>query len=314
MIRYGTNPIAWSNDDDRSLGGDIPLERCLSDASRIGFDGIEKGHKFPADAATLAATLEPYGLAYVSGWHSLELLERSVEEETAAIQPHLDVLKALGCAICIVCETTGAVHGASGRPLAERATLDGSRWRRFCADVEAIARHCAGHGIRLAYHHHMGTVVETADDIEAFMTHAGPNTWLLLDTGHAAFAGIDPATLAERHMDRVVHIHAKNVRPAILRRALADGLSFLQAVRLGVFTVPGDDEGCVDFAAVLRAAARHGYSGWLIAEAEQDPAERDPFVYQTLALKTLRALAREVGLDKGSVPDHEWIFRRDAQS
>ena len=164
---------------------------------------------------------------------------------------------------------------------------------------DRLAAFAERHGIRLAYHHHMGTVVETADDIEAFMTHAGPNTWLLLDTGHAAFAGIDPAALAERHMDRAVHIHAKNVRPAILRRAPADGLSFLQAVRLGVFTVPGDDEGCVDFAAVLRAAARHGYSGWLIAEAEQDPAERDPFVYQTLALKTLRALARDVGLDKG---------------
>ena len=143
----------------------------------------------------------------------------------------------------------------------------------------------------------MGTVVETMEDIEAFMAHAGPNTRLLLDTGHAAFAGADPVTLAERYMDRVVHIHAKNVRPTVRRRALAEGLSFRQAVRLGVFTVPGDKEGCVDFPAVLRIAARHQYSGWLIAEAEQDPAQRDPVYYQTLALKTLRAMAREAGLD-----------------
>ena len=297
MIRYGTNPIAWSNDDDHSLGGDIPLERCLSDASRIGFEGIEKGHKFPSDAATLEATLKPYGLAYVSGWHSLRLLERSVEEEKAAIQPHLDVLAALGCSVCIGCETTGAVHGESGAPLSHRPKLAPSEWGGFCADVEAIAVHCRGRGIDLAYHHHMGTVVQTMEEIEAFMAHAGPSTRLLLDTGHAAFAGADPGTLADRHMERVVHIHAKNVRPDVRQRALAENLSFLQAVRLGVFTVPGDHEGCVDFPAVLRIAARHRYAGWLIAEAEQDPAQRDPVYYQTLALKTLHAMAREAGLD-----------------
>ena len=297
MIRYGTNPIAWSNDDDHSLGGDIPLEQCLSDAGRIGFEGIEKGHKFPSDAATLEETLQRYGLAYVSGWHSLKLLERSVEEEKAAIQPHLDVLAELGCSVCIACETSGAVHGVADAPLNHRPKLAPSDWGGFCADVEAIAGHCLDRGIRLAYHHHMGTVVETMEEIEAFMVHAGPNTRLLLDTGHAAFAGADPVALAERYMDRVVHIHAKNVRPAIRRKALAEGLSFLQAVRLGVFTVPGDDDGCVDFPAVLRIAARHHYSGWLIAEAEQDPAQRDPIYYQTLALKTLRAMAREAGLD-----------------
>lgn len=297
MIRFGTNPIAWSNDDDRSLGGDIPLERCLSDARRIGFEGIEKGHKFPSDAATLKATLDRHGLAYVSGWHSLKLLERSVDEEKAAIQPHLDVLAALGCSVCIVCETSGAIHGAADTALGDRPKLAASDWQGFCADVEAVASHCRHLGIDLAYHHHMGTVVQTMDEVEAFMAHAGPNTKLLLDTGHATFAGADAVVLAERYMDRVVHIHAKNVRPAVRDKALAEGLSFLQAVRLGVFTVPGDDEGCVDFPAILRIAARHRYSGWLIAEAEQDPAQRDPVYYQTLALETLRAMARKAGLD-----------------
>ena len=296
MIRYGTNPIAWSNDDDRSLGADIPLDQCLSDASRIGFEGIEKGHKFPSDAATLKATLDRHGLAYVSGWHSLKLLERSVEDEKAAIQPHLDVLAALGCTVCIVCETTGAIHAAADKPLDHQPKLATSEWEGFCANVEAVARHCQRSGIQLAYHHHMGTVVQTMEEIDTFMAHAGPNTKLLLDTGHAAFAGADPTALAERYMDRVVHIHAKNVRRAVRDQALAEGLSFLQAVRLGVFTVPGDDEGCVDFPAVLRIAARHRYSGWLIAEAEQDPAQRDPIYYQTLALRTLRAMAEQAGL------------------
>ena len=297
MIRYGTNPIAWSNDDDRSLGADITLEQCLGDAARIGFEGIEIGHKFPTDAATLKATLGRHGLACVSGWHSLRLLERSVEQEMSAMRPYLDLLAAQGCAVCIVCETTGAVPGEAGTPLSRRPALAAGDWTRFCADVEAVAERCASRGLRLAYHHHMGTVVQTMADIESFMAHAGPHTRLLLDTGHAAFAGADPVALAERHMGRVAHIHAKNVRPAIRRRVAEDDLSFLDAVRLGVFTVAGDDEGCVDFAAVLGVAARHGYSGWLISEAEQDPAVRDPVEYQALALETLRATARETGLD-----------------
>ena len=218
-------------------------------------------------------------------------------DEIATIQPHLDVLKALECTVCIVCETTGTVHGAIDAPLSDRPTLCPSPWPAFCTDVEAVAAHCAGYGIRLAYHHHMGTLVETADGIESFMACAGPNTWLVLDTGHATFAGADSASLAERYTDRIVHIHAKNLRPTIRRKALAEDLSFLQTVRLGVFTVPGDDGGCVDFPAVLRAAARHGYSGWLITETEQNPAERDPVVYQVLALKTLRAIAQGAGLD-----------------
>ncbi len=301
MIRYGTNPIAWSNDDDRTLGGDIPLEQCLSDAGRIGFDGIEKGHKFPDDAGALKAVLDACGLAYVSGWHSLNLLGRSVVDEIAAIEPQLHVLTALGSSVFIACETTGGISSNIDAPISARPTLDSGAWPAFCADVEAVAAHCADRGVRLAYHYHMGTVVETAGDIEAFMAHAGPNTWLLLDTGHAAFAGADPTALAERYMDRIVHIHAKNLRPAIRDKALAEDLSFLDAVRLGVFTVPGDEEGCVDFPAVLRVAARHGYSGWLISEAEQDPAVRDPVEYQTLALETLRAMARDAGLDKEGV-------------
>ncbi len=299
MIRYGTSPIAWSSDDDHSLGGDIPLERCLEDARRIGFDGIEKGHKFPTEIDDLRAVLAPHGLAYISGWHSLRLLERSVEEERNAMKPHLEVLQAFGSPVCIVSETTGAVHTEIDAPLSSRPVLASSGWPEFCARVEEVARYCSIHGVRLAYHHHMGTVVETEEDIASFMMHAGPHTHLLLDTGHAAFAGAVPAALAERHMDRIAHIHAKNVRPGILRQARARDHSFLQAVRSGVFTVPGDENGSVDFAAVLRAAAKQGYSGWLVSEAEQDPAEWDPFHYQSLALKTLRATAREVGLDRG---------------
>ncbi|WP_349371703.1 myo-inosose-2 dehydratase [Salinarimonas sp.] len=297
MIRYGTNPIAWSNDDDRRLGAHITLEQCLADAAAIGFDGIEKGHKFPQQPSALKATLGPYGLVYVSGWHSLNLLSRGVAAEKAALDPVLDLLEAMGSRVCIVCETSNAIHGDDGKPLAGRPVLAEADWPGFADGVEALAAHCATRGIDLVYHHHMGTVVQSEAEIDRLMAETGPATKLLLDTGHAFFAGADPTALAQKHMDRVRHIHAKNVRPAIAREVEAEGLSFLEGVRRGVFTVPGDPEGGVDFPSVLRIAAERGYDGWLVIEAEQDPAVRDPKVYQSMGLEALRRIAREAGLD-----------------
>lgn len=299
MILYGTNPIAWSNDDDQTLGADISLEQCLREAGKIGFDGIEKGHKMPVEPEALTATLLPYGLRFVSGWHSLNLLTHSVEDEKKAIQPHLDLLKAMGCKVCIVCETSNAIHGRDDLPLSESPTLPDDQWPSFGADVEAIAAYCADQGLTLVYHHHMGTIVENGTEIDAFMANTGPATRLLLDTGHAWFAGVDPTELAKKYMDRVGHFHAKNVRPAIKAQVVADGLSFLEGVRRGVFTVPGDPEGGVDFEPVLKVAAEHGYEGWLVIEAEQDPAVRNPFEYQTMGLKALKKMARSADLDKG---------------
>jgi inosose dehydratase len=299
MILYGTNPIAWSNDDDQTLGADIPLETCLREAGEIGFDGIEKGHKMPTEPGALKAALDPHGLKFVSGWHSLNLLTHSVEDEKKAIQPHLDLLKAMDCKVCIVCETSNAIHGNDDMALADSPALPIDQWAKFGADVEEIAAYCADQGITLVYHHHMGTIVESADEIHAFMAHTGPKTHLLLDTGHALFGGADPEDLAKRYMDRVAHIHCKNVRPIIRKQVEAEGLSFLEGVRRGVFTVPGDREGEVQFEPVLKIAADHGYRGWLVIEAEQDPAVRNPFEYQSLGLKSLKAMAKATGLDKG---------------
>ncbi len=297
MILYGTNPIAWSNDDDRRLGADIPLTRCLDDAAAIGFDGIEKGHKFPSEPNALKALLEPRGLRLISGWHSLNLRSRPVAEEKRAIQPHLDLLGAMGCEVCIVCETSNAVHGADDVAVNDRPVLATGDWARFGADVEEIAAHCAARGITLVYHHHMGTVVESPDEIDRLMAVTGPATKLLFDTGHCYFGGGDPGEVIARHMARIAHIHAKNVRPGVMAEVRAQGLSFLEGVRRGVFTVPGDIEGGVQFEPVLSVAAAHGYAGWLVIEAEQDPVVRDPFEYQSLGLKSLRTMARATGLD-----------------
>jgi len=298
MILYGTNPIAWANDDDQTLGADIPTERILDEAGRqIGFDGIENGHRWPQnDPEALKALLGSYGLRFISGWHSLNLLVNPVEDEKRAIQPHLDKLKANGCKVAIACETSNSVQGLA-QPLSSRPHLDARGMADFGGRVEEIARYCADQGIDLVYHHHMGTVVQSPEDIDAFMAATGPATKLLFDAGHCFFGGGDPAQVLARHVGRVRHFHAKNVRPAVRARVEAEGLSFMDGVRAGVFTVPGDQEGAVDFAPLLKILAGAGYAGWLVIEAEQDPSERNPLLYQTLGLATLRRLARQAGLD-----------------
>ncbi len=298
MILYGTNPIAWSNDDDRTLGAHISLDQCLDETAKIGFDGIEKGHKFPTDPAGLKAVLEPRGLRFVSGWHSLNLLTSSIEEEKAAMQPALDLLKAMGSKVIIVCETSNAIHGNDAVAVNARPKLADADWKTFGAGVEALAEYAAGQGITLVYHHHMGTIVESEEEIDRLMENTGPHAHLLLDTGHCLFGGGNPESVAKKYMHRVGHIHAKNVRPVVAKEVRDENLSFLEGVRRGVFTVPGDPEGGVDFPPVLRIAAEHGYEGWLVIEAEQDPDVRNPFEYQSLGLKSLKAMAKTAGLDK----------------
>ena len=296
MIRFGTNPIAWANDDDQSLGAHIPTARILDEAGRqIGFDGIENGHRWPADPEELRLMMEEAGLAFISGWHSLNLLAHSVEAEKAAIQPHLDRLKHNGCTVCIACETSNSVQGQD-RPLSDRPVLSEAGMRDFGAKVEEIAQYCADQGIALVYHHHMGTVVQSPEDIDAFMAATGPATKLLFDAGHCFFGGGDPEAVLRKHVDRVRHFHAKNVRPAIRARVEGEGLSFMDGVRAGVFTVPGDQEGAVDFAPLLKVLAENHYDGWIVIEAEQDPDQRNPLLYQTLGLATLKRQAAETGL------------------
>jgi inosose dehydratase len=297
MIQFGTNPIAWANDDDQTIGADISTTRILDEAGRqIGFDGIENGHRWPADPEALRALLARHGLAYISGWYSMNLLVRSVEDEIAAVQPALTRLRHNGCRVIIGCETSNSVQGDRATPVNDRPRLSPAAMADWGASVEAFAQYLAGQGIALAYHHHMGTVVESPDDIDAFMAATGPATRLLFDAGHCFFGGGDPATVLSTHVGRVAHVHAKNVRAPVAARARAEGLSFLDAVFAGAFTVPGDQDGAIDFAPLLRILKEAGYDGWIVIEAEQDPVLRNPLMYQTLGLATLRRLARDAGL------------------
>lgn len=301
MILYGTNPIAWANDDDQSIGAHIPTDRILREAGReIGFDGIENGHRWPDDPLELKTLLAEYGLRFISGWYSTHLLTRSVAEEIAAVGPHLARLKANGCAVCIVCECSNTVHGDPHVAVNDRPRLSADQMAEFGSRMEEFAAWMAGQGVTLVYHHHMGTVVESPEEIDALMAATGPATHLLFDAGHCTFGGGDPEAVLRRHAGRVAHFHAKNIRRPVTERVRAEGLSFLQGVMAGAFTVPGDPEGAIDFVPLLRILAEAGYQGWLVIEAEQDPEVRNPLTYQAMGLRALKAAAREAGLDRNT--------------
>lgn len=288
-LKIGINPLTWTNDDMPELGGTTPLETCLTEAKLAGYDGVELGNKFPRDATTLRPILARHGLALVSGWYSGRLLERSPADETAAVEAHLALLAAMGCTTMVFAEVSGCVHGERGTKVSRRPRLDDRGWRRLASGLNEVARHLQKRGVRMAYHHHMGTVVETADEIDRLMQMTGPEVGLLLDTGHLTYAGGDPVAAARRHAERIVHVHCKDIRRDVLDKVKREDWSFLDAVLAGVFTVPGD--GCVDYPGVFEPLAAVGYRGWLVVEAEQDPAKAHPLTYARMGHAYLRPLA-----------------------
>jgi myo-inosose-2 dehydratase len=296
-IRIGANPIGWSNDDLLEIGGETPLETCLGEAKEAGFEGMELGNKFPREAGALKATLAPFDMSLVGGWHSVELLKRDAREEFALAKAHRDLLKAMGTSVFIVAETSNAIHSNRAMPLSQRPHLTASEWKPYAARMTDLARMLADEGLVLCYHHHMGTIIESRDDIARFMDACGEPVNLLLDTGHATWGGSDPAELAKAYRSRITHVHCKDIRPAIIAQAKAGDWSFLDSIlgksdELGTYTVPGD--GAVDYVSVFRELA--GYSGWVIVEAEQDPSKAHPLTYAKKGVAHLKWALNQAGL------------------
>jgi myo-inosose-2 dehydratase len=285
-ISLGINPITWSNDDLQYVGANISLQTCLADTAAAGFDGIELGHKFPRQADQLRPLLDEHGLALASGWYSGRLLTRDADSEAAAMEKHAALLAAMGCDVLIFAEVTGCIHSDINARLSQRPKLAANEWRQFGGRMSELAKVAADSGLKLSYHHHMGTVVQSAEDIDALMQETTEDVYLLLDTGHAYFAGADPVALARQYAGRVGHLHCKDIREYPMQRCRNRDGSFLDAVLDGTFTVPGD--GCIDYPGVF--AALGDYSGWAVVEAEQDPSVAPPAQYAQLGFENLRAL------------------------
>ena len=291
-VRIGVNPLSWMNDDLPSLGGETPLETALREGQEIGYQGFELGNKFPKDGPSLKAKLDAFGLACVSGWYSGSLAHDSVEREIERCVAHMDKLRFNGVTVVVYGEVAGSIQGDMNRPLRERPRFaDAAAWQAYAKRLDAFGAHLkARYGITLAYHHHMGAYVESPEDIDTLMRLTDPAcTSLLFDTGHAYYGGAaDPNVLLARHARRVVHVHCKDVRPNVIAKARNDGWSFLRGVLAGTFTVPGD--GVIDYDAVLGTLHDAGYQGWLVVEAEQDPAVAPSYAYAKKGYDTLKRI------------------------
>jgi inosose dehydratase len=291
-VRIGINPLSWMNDDLPALGGETALETALAEGKEIGYEGFELGNKFPKDGPALKAKLDAFALACVSGWYSGFLAEDSVEAEIERCKAHMSKLQYNGVKVVVYGECAGTIQGQIDTPLAKRPRFaSDALWKAYGERLNAFGAHLQKtYGITLAYHHHMGAYVESPEDVDHLMSLTDPaSVGLLYDTGHAYFGGAtEPDMLLKKHVARVVHVHCKDVRPKVIAQARNDGWSFLNGVLNGTFTVPGD--GVIDYDAILSTLHAAGYQGWLVVEAEQDPALAPSFAYAQKGFQTLRGI------------------------
>ncbi len=294
-IRLGVAPIAWSNDDMPELGGKTPLEQCLKEASLAGFTGIEYGGKFAMDSKELIPKLSKENLKLCSGWYGAKLLKRSPKEEFKLMQNQLKLFKDCNSPCMVFAEVTNSIQGDPKTPLSKRPKLSNDDWKKFTYSINEISKMMMDVNMPLAYHHHMGTVIETEQDTSRLIESTQDTVKLLVDTGHMLFAQGDSINLVENFHERIIHVHCKDIRKKILIKSLKNDSTFRQAFLDGAFTVPGD--GCIDYVPFLKLLSKKNYSGWLVVEAEQDPAKANPFEYAKIGFNYLNKTAKECGFE-----------------
>ncbi|UWQ21542.1 myo-inosose-2 dehydratase [Jannaschia sp. W003] len=295
-VRIGISPIAWQNDDLPDITASYTMDDALRESAAIGYRGVERGQRMPSDTDGLRAFLDRYGLSLCGGWCSGGLLGRTADEEIEAIRGQVEQFVALGSPCIVYAECSNTIQGDRNVPVNDRPRLDAEAVAAYGAKLTEVAEWCAGQGMPLAYHHHMGSIIESGEDVDRLMEATGPAVGLCYDTGHLRFGGADPLAVLDRWSHRVAHVHYKDVRMPVVERVRSQRLSFLDAVIAGAFTVPGDPEGAVDFAAVTDRLSAMGYEGWIVVEAEQDPAKADPTEYSRMGFEEIRRLCAAAGL------------------
>jgi inosose dehydratase len=291
-VKLAIAPIGWTNDDMPELGGENTFEQCVSEMALAGFTGSEVGSKYPQDPAVLNRALSLRGLTICNAWFSSFLTTKPLQETLDAFAKQLDFLYAVGARVIGAAEQGHSIQGQRKPVFAAKPVFTDAEWKRLGDGLNEMGKLAVKKGMTLTYHHHMGTGVQTAEEIDRLMSVTEPGlVSLLFDTGHLTFTGIDPAAVLKKHLKRIRHVHLKDVRRAVLDRVQPEGWSFLRAVREGVYTVPGD--GCIAFAPLFDILQASGYTGWMVVEAEQDPAKANPLEY---ALKARRYIRETTGL------------------
>jgi inosose dehydratase len=293
QIKLGIAPIGWSNDDMPELGGHISFEQCIKEMAEAGYQGCEVGNKFPRDPEVLHTALLPYQLSVASAWYSTYFTEPERTQKTIdGFIQHMQFLHAMGAKVIVVCECGHGIQGKSLPVLSHKPVFTETQWQMLINGLHHIGQLAIKNNMTIVYHHHMGTGVQLSDEIDRLMELTDPAlVSLLLDTGHLYFSGSNPYNTLQKHGSRIKHVHLKDIRDDILKLTMADNLSFLDAVRSGVFTVPSD--GCIDFAPIFHSLLDLNYQGWWIVEAEQDPDKANPLIYAKMARDFIR---RSVGL------------------
>ncbi len=287
-IKIGANPLCWMNTDFPHLGEGISVEQCLSEIADIGYVGVEMEDPFLAVLDELPEMLKEYQLSCIGKWHSTKIFENTMEEELTRLHAHLDLLEKFNCDVVNLTECSQAMHQEKKTPLSKRPFLqDPELWKKLCFCLDEMAKVIHDRGFCSAYHHHMGTVVQSKEDILRLLE--GTKTLgLLFDSGHLAYAGEEPLTVFHEIRSRITHVHCKAVRPSVLSEKVANDTSFFSAVIDGVFTVPGDEEDSIDFKEIVQTLKNTNYHGWIVMEAEQDPTKAHPYTYAQLGFETLR--------------------------
>ena len=294
-IKIGIAPIAWSNDDMPELGGDTPIETCLSEAKEAGYEGIELGGKFPRNPGITNLLLNKFKLKMPGGWYGSQLRKRSVSEEWTAMQDHLNLLKIGKSDIFVFADVSASTQSDNSKPLSLRPQLEKDEWNDYCIKISEISNRLYDHGIPMSFHEHMGTIIQSEDDVNRFMEKTNDKTFLLYDTGHLLFAQADYNEILKKYISRINHVHCKDIRKNILEKSLNEDLSFRKSFLEGVFTVPGD--GCIDYKPLIKILFENKYSDWLVIEAEQDPAKANPFEYAKIGYNYLSSTLSEIGYE-----------------
>ncbi len=293
-VKLGIAPIAWTNDDMPDLGSENTFEQCVSEMALAGFTGSEVGNKYPKDTEVLKKALELRGMEICNQWFSSFLLTKPFEEVEAEFRAQLAYLQAMGAKVIGASEQSYSVQGMTDVPIfGHKHIMNDEEWDRLCSGLNALGKISKEeYGISLTFHHHMGTVVQDEDEVDRLMANTDPEYFsLLFDTGHFAYCGVDPLKMVKKYADRIKHVHLKDIRRDKVEQVKAENLSFLDGVRMGTFTVPGD--GDIDFDPIFKVLEETGYEGYMLVEAEQDPAKANPLEY---AIKARHFIAEKTGL------------------
>ncbi len=293
--KLGISPICWWNDDLAELSDDVSLEECLRQAAEAGYTGMETGRRFPMNMDELGPILNRYGISVCGGWFSGTILEGDIEANKDRIRAQMDLFIAAKAPCIVYGEVARSIQGDRSKPLATKPRLSDDEMRTYARNMTAFGEWCAEQGMPLSYHHHMAAVVETEAELDLFMAHSGEGIPLLYDAGHMAMAGGDVLRVIDKHHARISHVHTKDVRKDVVDGLDRSRESFLDAVVKGAFTVPGD--GSLDFEAIVRKLADHGYEGWFVVEAEQDPKKAPPLPISTKGNEELRRILAKVGYE-----------------